>query len=57
MGAGLGFLELEDGTAGDDLAAVVDEVPQGLAQLSSFGRPATIASMLMPKEHCIWVCL
>ena len=32
MGAGLGLLQLEDGAAGDDLAAVVDEMADGVAQ-------------------------
>jgi hypothetical protein len=49
MCARLGLAQLELGAAADDLAAELDEVLDQLEQRSTFGRPPTIASMMMPK--------
>ena len=57
MGPGHGLLQLEVGAAGDHLAAVIDEAVHHLAQGQTRGRLWTMASMMMPKEVCNWVCL
>ena len=47
--ARLGLPQLELGAAPDDVAAELDEALDQLEQVSTFGRPPTMASMMMPK--------
>ncbi len=49
VGARLGLAQLELGAAAHHLAAEVDEVLDQLEQVSTCGRPPTMASMMMPK--------